>query len=310
MKFVAAALLGAVSANLQINIDEKNIMKVDGMYFEYLSKLPQNSNVQAFETGLANATEHAIAEVVAAQRTYMKPDMEMYKTWIDWQTPPSGCNTTALADCMVTNTYSYSPKDAMGDCGQSTSGCKIKEWDFWMTNTNTSLWESPFDEYMDGNATAMGQALEKVGMSVFTDYQTAFMDHQADIQAIVTNYTAEVKSLYKLWPGCNMTCVNASDFEDLVSDDSFNHCDCDPYMKISQSSTPFNQTTGDIEFATTTDSTTDTTTDTTTDAKTGGNTTTIIIIVVVVLLVAVAGFMVWKKKQATVANEGGEYLRV
>jgi len=48
----------------------------------------------------------ALAQIVAAQRNYMEPDMELYKTWIEYLTPAAGCNTTALAECMVEEDYS------------------------------------------------------------------------------------------------------------------------------------------------------------------------------------------------------------
>ena len=62
MKFTSlAALLGVVSANLQINIDDKSIVKTNKAYFKYLKSMEQNSNVIAFESGLEDATEKALS---------------------------------------------------------------------------------------------------------------------------------------------------------------------------------------------------------------------------------------------------------
>jgi len=53
MKFTTlTALLGVASANLQVNIDDKSIVKVDTAYIKYLGSMEQNSNVQAFASGL------------------------------------------------------------------------------------------------------------------------------------------------------------------------------------------------------------------------------------------------------------------
>jgi hypothetical protein len=62
MKFTSiVALIGAASANLQVNIDDKSQLKVAKAYFKYLASMEQNPNVVAFESGLEDATEKAAA---------------------------------------------------------------------------------------------------------------------------------------------------------------------------------------------------------------------------------------------------------
>ena len=62
MKFTTlTALLGVATANLQVNIDDKSIVATNEAYFKYLESMEQNSNVIAFESGLEDATEKALA---------------------------------------------------------------------------------------------------------------------------------------------------------------------------------------------------------------------------------------------------------
>jgi hypothetical protein len=58
----------------------------------------------------------------------MEPDMELYKTWIEYLTPAAGCNTTALAECMVEedNFSSTTLLQNLATCSVKTSGCTIK----------------------------------------------------------------------------------------------------------------------------------------------------------------------------------------
>ena len=303
-----ALVLGFASANLQINIDEQKILKTDKAYFEYLMTLPQNSDVIAFEQGLANATSYALAQVFAAQRSFLDGDAGAYKTYVDYYTPTSGCNSTELAACLAKTSWSYT-------CITENSGPDCR-----FPNSHNVTASNEADTYMHGNITSMVDGLKTVIGDLGSIADDTVTTYQTNMENILTNYTEEVKKLYKPW-GCNMTCVDEYGLDD---EEIAEHCDCDPWVKISENSTAFNETVGDVEFladATTTSSTDSTTTDAsttkTTDDTTASDTTTAtasdntwiyIVIGVVVLVGAVVAFIQFKKSKGTGEEheEGGE----
>jgi len=230
----------------------------------------------------------------------MEPDAQMYKTYIDYMTPPAGCNTTALSECMVNDGLSGGPITSMMSCSQNVTGCEVK-----LVNDTSAY--TDFNTFLQGNATAYTAALETVGLEIQSEYEATVTAHQADIAAIVTNYTTEVKALYKLWPGCNMTCVNASDIDDLLQDEPYCKCGCDPTVKVTDSTTAFNATTGDVEFAAEIQLTAADNSTGATDSG-SGNTWLIVGVLVGVVVLGVVGYMFYKKKQGTgeVHEEGGE----
>jgi len=233
----------------------------------------------------------------------MQPDADMYKTYIDYMTPPAGCNTTALSECMVTDGLSGGPINSMMMCSQNVTGCEVKAMNQNDLSDASTFWQ--------GNATAYTAALETVGLEIHSEYEATVTAHQTDIAAIVTNYTTEFKALFKLWPGCNMTCVNdTTDLEDLLMDSPYYNCGCNKGMKFSESTTPFNQTTGDVEFAAEIElATSNTTTNDTTTTDSGSGSTWLIVGIVVAVVVLGGGIYWYKKKSGSEAMEGGEFSR-
>jgi len=219
----------------------------------------------------------------------MEPDAEMYKTYIDYMTPPAGCNTTALSECMVNDGLSGGPIKSMMNCSLSVTGCEVK-----VVNETSGL--TDFKTFFQGNMTAYTTALETIGLEIQSEYEATVTAHQADISAIVTNYTTSVKALYKMWPGCNMTCVNASDLDDLLQDEPYYNCGCNPSMKVTDSKTAFNATTGDVEFAAEIELTAATNTTATTDS--GSGSTWLIVGILVGVVVIGGGIFYWKKSQS------------
>jgi len=138
---------------------------------------------------------------------------------------------------------------------------------------------------------------------------------------IYVNYTSEVKNLYGQWGGCNMTCVDKASVEDLLSDQTYYSCDCDPYGKASESSTPFKDVTADVTFMADTTSADTSSSGSTTDTTSAGTTSgdasataakssssTLIIVSVLVVVVLVA-FLIWNKNKNNsdeVHEEGGD----
>ena len=229
----------------------------------------------------------------------MEPDAAMYKTYIDYMTPPAACNTTALSECMVSDGLSGGPIESMMMCSQNVTGCEVKA----MNQTELT----DYSTFFEGNMTAYTTALETIGLEIQSEYEATVTAHQADLAAIETNYTTSVKALFKSWPGCNMTCVNASDLDDLLVDEPYYHCGCNKGIKISESTTPFNATTGDVEFAAEIELTAANSTATT---DSGAGNTWLIVGIVVGVLVLGGGIFMWKKKQSATENmEGGEFTR-
>ena len=109
-----------------------------------------------------------------------------------------------------------------------------------------------------------------------------------------------------------MTCVNSSSCEDLLTDEVYYDCGCNPYIKISESSTPFDSVTADISFvetnATTTSSNSTDTADVTTESK-GLPAYAWILIALSVIVVAGLLFIFIKNRKNTgeVHEEGGDY---
>ena len=222
-KVVLLTLLNLACVTANLGLDDRMNIGLSAKSYDVLT----------LQKSLTAATQKALARVKDTKRSLMKPWSLMLKNYMSMvQISSSKCNTMELAECM----YETKLKRAGGIksqelmCANPSSDCSSINFGQILSSERSVFQKDKTDGQFQ-------KQIDEVHREIAEDFHEGFELSQVNLAAIEADYSAQMKSMYKLW-GCNDACLQEQTLEDLASAKSLSGCHCQEF-KVTRSKPTF-----------------------------------------------------------------------